>query len=155
MVNKDVGPEKIKELFGDQMVSYYAKANPGRDSACSSEGAKQRGLGNAEAFPASQDVAGLVVFRKIKGSIRIVTNSIANREIKLNGFFHGIVTTSRHPMCIIANDGVVAVYDRCWSKKILHVRQTPKDQLIFRAYRGLKACLTAISLLFQPCSHNG
>jgi hypothetical protein len=123
MANEEVGSEELEELLGGQMVSYIGKANPGRDSACPSEGAKQRGLGDAEAFPASHDVAGPVVFRTIEGSIRIVKNSITNREIKLNGFFHGIVKASRHLMCIVANDGVVAVYDRCWSKKILHVRQ--------------------------------
>src|SRR5208337_3050070 len=123
MVNEEVGPEELEELFGGQMVSYCGKPNPGRDSACSSEGAKQRGLGDAEAFLASHDVAGPVVFRTIEGTIRIVTNSITYREIKPNRFFHGIVTASRHLMCIVANDGVVAVYDRCWSKKILHVRQ--------------------------------
>jgi nitrite reductase/ring-hydroxylating ferredoxin subunit len=33
-------------------------------------------------------------------------------------------------MCIVANDGVVAVYNRCWFKIILHIMHVSKDRLI-------------------------
>ena len=64
---------------------------------------------------------------------RLIDLSLTNREIKLNGFFHGIVTTSRHPIRTVANEGVVAVYDLCRPKIILHVRQASKDRIIFFA----------------------
>ena len=128
MVNEKVGPEGLQELFGGQMVSHRGKANPGRDSARSSEGAKQRCLGDAKAFPARQYIAGPVVFRTIEGGIRIVADSVTNCEVKLNGFFHGIAAASRHLMREAANDFVVAVYDRCRSKIFLHVRQVSKDR---------------------------
>ena len=95
MVYKQVRSKKLEQLSGGQMIAYRSKTYSRWDSNRPPHGTKQRCLAHTIATTAAQHIAGLIMFRQIKGIVGIIPNIIAHRIIKTYGLGNLIFTIAR------------------------------------------------------------
>jgi hypothetical protein len=98
------------------MVPDISKTDTGRNAAGSSQGTEEGGLGHAETPATLEYIACAIVFGEIEGSVRVIKDSIANSEIKLDGDFNGLGTSAHVLYCIIPYTLMITVNNVCWSQ---------------------------------------
>ena len=112
MKYKEVCPDIFNELPGRQMVDHIGKTYSRRDMACPAEGTEERSFTHAVASLAHQHIAGAIVFREVKGIIRIVPDAISHGVIKFDSLFDligGFLANSVYGVRLQSGD------DRCRS----------------------------------------
>jgi hypothetical protein len=115
VVDKEVAPHELKELLCGKMIPDIRKTHASGESAGSSQGAKKRSLGHAEASAPFQHITCAIMFREIKGRIGVVDNIVAYGKVKLHGDLNRVLTPPGDGDCVISNGRMIAIDHRCWT----------------------------------------
>jgi hypothetical protein len=114
MIDKAVRTDKFQKLRRGQVVANRGKAHPGWNFAGPSQGAKKPGFADAKAAAGIENIAGPVMFRKVKGIIRIVPDAVPDTIEEFYRLGNRIFFSSFYGFISIFDNGrMIAVDDRC------------------------------------------